>query len=65
MLFLKYTILPKETDDYRISLFMNDGFEVSATLRSFSEKMIHYPSIISQLDPKHKGYYRFRSRLIL
>ena len=46
---------PKETDEYRISLFMNDGFEVNATLRTFSEKMIHYPSIISQLDPSIKG----------
>ncbi|MDR6124272.1 cell division protein FtsQ [Bacillus sp. SLBN-46] len=46
---------PKKTDQYHISLFMNDGFEVSATLRSFSEKMIHYPSIISQLDPNKKG----------
>ena len=46
---------PKKTDLYHISLFMNDGFEVSATLRSFSEKMVHYPSIISQLDPNKKG----------
>ena len=46
---------PKKTDSYHISLFMNDGFEVSATLRSFSAKMIHYPSIISQLDPNKKG----------
>lgn len=46
---------PKKTDDYHISLFMNDGFEVSATLRSFSDKMVHYPSIISQLDPSQKG----------
>ena len=46
---------PKKTDPYHISLFMNDGFEVSATLRSFSEKMLYYPSIISQLDPNKKG----------
>ncbi len=46
---------PKKTDPYHISLFMNDGFEVSATLRSFSEKMMYYPSIISQLDPNKKG----------
>jgi cell division protein FtsQ len=46
---------PNKTDPYHISLFMNDGFEVSATLRSFSEKMVHYPSIISQLDPSKKG----------
>ncbi|MGZ4159938.1 MAG: cell division protein FtsQ/DivIB [Neobacillus sp.] len=46
---------PKKTDEYHISLFMNDGFEVSATLRTFSEKMVNYPSIISQLDPNKKG----------
>ncbi|MCM3568811.1 cell division protein FtsQ/DivIB [Neobacillus mesonae] len=46
---------PTKTDPYHISLFMNDGFEVSATLRSFSQKMEHYPSIISQLDPRKKG----------
>lgn len=46
---------PQKTDKYHISLFMNDGFEVSATLRTFSEKMAHYPSIISQLDPNKKG----------
>ncbi|NRD78786.1 cell division protein FtsQ/DivIB [Bacillus sp. BRMEA1] len=46
---------PKKTDPNHISLFMNDGFEVSATLSDFSEKMVHYPSIISQLDPNKKG----------
>lgn len=46
---------PKKTDVYRITLFMNDGFEVSATLRSFSEKMALYPSIVGQLDPDTKG----------
>ncbi len=46
---------PKKTDSNHITLYMNDGFEVSATLRSFSEKMAHYPSIISQLDPEKKG----------
>ncbi|WP_337999011.1 hypothetical protein [Bacillus methanolicus] len=34
---------------------MNDGFEVNATLRGFAEKMAHYPSIVSQLDPDKKG----------
>ncbi|WP_080846534.1 cell division protein FtsQ/DivIB [Cytobacillus gottheilii] len=46
---------PKETDRFHVQLFMNDGFEVSATLRSFSEKMAHYPSIVSQLDANQKG----------
>ncbi len=46
---------PTKTDSYHISLFMNEGFEVSATLRNFAQKMVHYPSIISQLDPNKKG----------
>ncbi|MBT2756106.1 cell division protein FtsQ/DivIB [Mesobacillus foraminis] len=46
---------PSKTDAYRINLFMNDGYEVNATLRNFTEKMTHYPSIISQLDPAQKG----------
>ena len=46
---------PKETDQYHIYLFMNDGYEVNATIPTLSEKLVHYPSIISQLDPKMKG----------
>ena len=46
---------PVKTDKYLIKLYMNDGFEVNATLRTFSEKMAHYPSIVSQLDPEKKG----------
>lgn len=46
---------PKETDSLHLTVYMNDGFEVSATVRSFAEKMIHYPSIVSQLDPNIKG----------
>ncbi len=46
---------PKDTDKYRVTLYMNDGFQVVATLRNFSEKMSHYPSIISQLNPDVKG----------
>ncbi|MBM4764019.1 cell division protein FtsQ/DivIB [Bacillus sp. B15-48] len=46
---------PSETDLYRILLYMNNGFEVNATIRSFSEKMELYPSIISQLDLTKTG----------
>lgn len=46
---------PYKTDQFHIAVYMNDGFEVSATIRSFSEKMSHYPSIISQLDVHKKG----------
>lgn len=46
---------PKKTDRYHIQVFMNDGYEVNATILTFSDKMVHYPSIISQLDPNVKG----------
>ncbi|WP_071459360.1 cell division protein FtsQ/DivIB [Bacillus massilinigeriensis] len=46
---------PSKSDRYRIVLFMNNGFEVHATLRSFSKKMAHYPAIIGQLNPEEKG----------
>lgn len=46
---------PTKTDRFHLTLFMNDGFEVSATTTSFAEKMALYPSIISQLDPNKKG----------
>ncbi|KYD08152.1 cell division protein FtsQ/DivIB [Heyndrickxia sporothermodurans] len=46
---------PKKTDNYHITMYMNDGFEVSATMRTLASKIIYYPSIVSQLDPKEKG----------
>lgn len=50
---------PKETDEYHIYMFMNDGYEVMATIPTLAEKIIHYPSIIAQLDPEHKGIIDF------
>lgn len=46
---------PQKTDRYHINLYMNDGFEVSATILTFADKMIHYPSFVSELDPRKKG----------
>ncbi|MBS4172428.1 cell division protein FtsQ/DivIB [Bacillus sp. FJAT-49736] len=46
---------PDKTDHYHILLYMNDGYEVSATMRTFADKMVHYPSIITQLTPNVKG----------
>lgn len=46
---------PLNTDQYHLTLFMNDGFEVSATMRTLADKIIHYPSIISQLGSNVKG----------
>jgi cell division protein FtsQ len=46
---------PEESDSLHINLYMNDGREVSATIRNFSEQMIAYPAIVSQLDPAKRG----------
>ncbi|MFB1081195.1 cell division protein FtsQ/DivIB [Jeotgalibacillus sp. JSM ZJ347] len=46
---------PSEVDSNRIILYMNDGFEVHAVIPTLVEKMTHYPSIVSQLNPDVKG----------
>ncbi|MGG4490613.1 cell division protein FtsQ/DivIB [Metabacillus idriensis] len=46
---------PEKTDPWHITLYMNDGFEVQASVRSFSKKMIDYPAIVSKLAPNSKG----------
>jgi cell division protein FtsQ len=46
---------PNSNDHYHVTVFMNDGFEVSATVHNFAKKMSLYPSIVNQLDPKVKG----------
>lgn len=48
-------LTPSETDKDHITVYMNDGFEVSALINTFAEKMAHYPSIVSQLDKDIKG----------
>ena len=46
---------PTDSDEYHLTLYMNDGYEVSATSRTLAEKLVYYPSIVSQLDGKVKG----------
>ncbi|WP_404409027.1 cell division protein FtsQ/DivIB [Jeotgalibacillus malaysiensis] len=46
---------PSEVDSNRIIIYMNDGFEVHAVIPTLVEKMTHYPSIVSQLDPEVRG----------
>lgn len=41
---------PTETDPYRITLFMNDGYEVRAEISSLADKLHYYPSIIAQIE---------------
>ncbi|KIQ95804.1 Cell division protein DivIB [Anoxybacillus thermarum] len=46
---------PSSSDRRHITVYMNDGIEVSATIDRFAEKIAHYPSIVSQLQPGMKG----------
>ncbi|MFC3040246.1 cell division protein FtsQ/DivIB [Virgibacillus xinjiangensis] len=46
---------PNESSKNNILLYMNDGYVVSGSIRSFAEKMQVYPSIVSQLDPDSEG----------
>lgn len=46
---------PEKIDPLHITLFMNDGQEVSATIRDFSKKIINYPKIIEQLSEEQFG----------
>ncbi|GAA0331155.1 cell division protein FtsQ/DivIB [Bacillus carboniphilus] len=48
-------LTPTSNDQLAVTVYMNDGFEVKATIRTFSTKMGHYPSIVSQLNPNIKG----------
>ncbi|MBK3494488.1 FtsQ-type POTRA domain-containing protein [Viridibacillus sp. YIM B01967] len=47
--------IPTKSNPYAIRLFMNDGFEVRATITTLAEKLKYYPSIISQVKKGEKG----------
>lgn len=46
---------PVEADPLRITLFMNDGFKVSSSIRHFSNRIQPYPTIVKELDPNVRG----------
>jgi cell division protein FtsQ len=50
---------PVKLEPSHITLFMNDGQEVSTTIRDFPKSMIHYPNIKQELDPNAKGILFF------
>ncbi|MBB5172170.1 cell division protein FtsQ/DivIB [Texcoconibacillus texcoconensis] len=51
---------PTESDEKRIHVYMNDGFEVHSTVNDFSERLDAYPSIVKQLDPEVEGIIHMR-----
>lgn len=44
-----------KTEPNRITVFMDDGYEVQVLIPTFAEKMIYYPQIIAQLNGDEKG----------
>ncbi|HHY74529.1 MAG TPA: cell division protein FtsQ/DivIB [Bacillus bacterium] len=48
-------LTPEDSDPLHITLYMNDGHEVSATIRDFSEKIKNYPLIVERLSEEHHG----------
>ncbi|PMC38347.1 cell division protein FtsQ [Bacillus sp. UMB0899] len=50
---------PDKTDPWLVHLYMNDGYEVIASVRTFSEKMNTYSKIVSQLEEDSKGIIHF------
>jgi cell division protein FtsQ len=46
---------PSISNSNRIYLYMNDGFHVRGTITSFSDRMKHYASIVSQIPQDKKG----------
>lgn len=48
---------PTKMDNNRIKMYMNDGYVVTASLKTFADRMKTYPSIISQLKGDKKGLF--------
>ncbi|AMX85303.1 cell division protein FtsQ [Geobacillus subterraneus] len=46
---------PNSEYEDRVVVYMNDGYEVSATIHNFADRLSHYPSIIAELDRNVKG----------
>lgn len=46
---------PSKNNEYKIEMYMVDGYVVDTSMRGFSSNMKVYPSIVSQLDSKDKG----------
>lgn len=46
---------PAKNNEYKIEMFMVDGFVVDTTIRGFADNMKVYPSIVLQLDSTKQG----------
>ena len=46
---------PSKTDKTKVTLYMNDGYEVTASGETLANKLVHYAAIVSQLEDGSKG----------
>ena len=46
---------PQESDSDSVILFMDDGYEVHASLTTLADKLSYYPEIVNQLTGSEKG----------
>ncbi|MDT2045706.1 cell division protein FtsQ [Priestia aryabhattai] len=46
---------PTKAEPLQVEVFMNDGREVSAKIKNFSEKIVYYPAIVKELTPEQQG----------
>jgi cell division protein FtsQ len=46
---------PSKTDKTKVTLYMNDGYEVTASGETLADKLVHYAAIVSQLEEGSKG----------
>ncbi|MCD8509649.1 MAG: FtsQ-type POTRA domain-containing protein [Bacillus sp. (in: Bacteria)] len=53
-------LTPVDNDPSRLTIFMNDGFLVSSTVRRFAERIGPYPSVVEQLDVNVEGIVHMR-----
>lgn len=54
---IEYT--PTDVNKMFITLYMNDGFEVTANIEDLSKKILAYPQIVSELGPEAAGVIDF------
>ncbi|EIT84997.1 cell division protein FtsQ [Fictibacillus macauensis ZFHKF-1] len=45
----------EQEKNFKVEMFMSDGYEVKATIHALAKKMDSYPSIVQQLGPHRKG----------
>lgn len=53
-------LTPSDNDPGRLTIYMNDGFLVSSTVRRFAERISPYPSVVEQLDVNVAGVVHMR-----